>query len=224
MTPIDQDPRPRLKAKTPVPLGWPLRSRVCCPPVVPPIPQAFAAVLEARRSIRVMQRAPLREIVNALAFATRPRVLREGDVLSRSRRPSPSAGALHPIELVLVDWRGRPRVMRYDAFSHQLELLIVADPEALRRFIRACGDLLPEVRGTALVLIGHASRTAAVYEMATSLLWRDAGALTQTLFLTATAFRLAFCPLGILGHEVVQALGLPADALATGAALIGRSP
>jgi SagB-type dehydrogenase family enzyme len=224
LTPTDKDPRPRRNAGTPVPLDWPVRSRVGCPPVVPPIPQTFAAVLEARRSIRVMQRAPLRELVNALAFATRPRALREGDVLMRSRRPSPSAGALHPIELVLVDWRGRPRVMRYDAFSHQLELLTVADPEALRRFIRACGDLLPEVRGTALVLIGHASRVAAVYETAASLLWRDAGALTQTLFLTATAFRLAFCPLGILGHEVVQALGLPADALATGAALMGRSP
>lgn len=142
----------------------------------------------------------------------------------RSQRPSPSAGALHPIELVLVDWRGNPRVMRYDAPSHGLEHLAVAEPEALRRFIRACGELLPEVQGTALVLIGHMSRVAAVYETADSLLWRDAGALTQTLFLTATAFRLAFCPLGILGHEVARALGLPVDALATGVALMGRPP
>ncbi len=169
-----------------------------------------------------MQRAPLRELVNALAWATGSRALREGDVFLRTRRPSPSAGALHPIETVLVDWRGSPRALRYDALSHRLQLLAVAHPDGLRAFATHCAELLPEAHGTALVFIGHMSRVAAAYEDPASLLWRDAGALLQTLFLTATAYRLAFCPLGILGQEVLQAIGLPRDAVATGAALLGR--
>jgi hypothetical protein len=169
-----------------------------------------------------MQRAPLRELINALAYATAPRSVLEGDVFMRSRRPSPSAGALHPMETVLVDWRGSPRAMRYNARVHRLELLVVTNPGPLRHFARTCADMLPDAWGTALVFIGHESRVAAAYEDPASLLWRDSGALMQTLFLTATAFRLAFCPLGILGHEVIQALGLPRDVVATGAALLGR--
>jgi hypothetical protein len=169
-----------------------------------------------------MQRAPLRELVNAIAWGTAPRAMLAGDVLMRSRRPSPSAGALHPIETVLVDSRGSPRAMHYNALSHRLELLGVDNLGLLRNFVRACNDMLPDARGTGLVFIGHASRVEAAYEDPTSLLWRDAGALLQTLFLTATAFRLAFCPLGILGREVIQAIGLPRDAVAVGAALLGR--
>lgn len=221
-TPTDREPRPRSQPGTLVPLVWPIRTSVGCPAVVPPAPQTFAAVLEERRSRRRMQRAPLRELVNALAWATGPRALHEGDVFMRTRRPSPSAGALHPLETVLVDWRGSPRAMRYNALSHRLELLAVPHPDLLRSFVRTCGDILPDAQGTALVFIGHASRVAAAYEDPASLLWRDAGTLLQTLFLTATAYRLAFCPLGILGQEVIQAIGLPRDAVATGAALLGR--
>ncbi|NMO18238.1 nitroreductase family protein [Pyxidicoccus fallax] len=193
-----------------------------CPVVVPPPPETFAAVLEARRSRRRMRRAPLRQLINMLAYATAPRGRLEGDVFLRSRRPGPTAGAFHPIETVLVDWRGHPRVMRYDALSHRLELLAVSNVEPLRNFARACADMLPEAQGTALVFIGHEARVTAAYEDPASLLWRDSGALSQTLFLAATAFGLAFCPLDILGREVIQAIGLPRDAVATGAVLLGR--
>ena len=82
--------------------------------------------------------------------------------------------------------------------------------------------LLPEASGTALVLVGCMNRVAALYKRPASLLWRDAGVLLQTLALVAEAYRLAFCPLGVLGNQVVQALGLSESASAVGAALIGR--
>ncbi len=44
----------------------------------------------------------------------------------------------------------------------------------------------------------------------------------QTLALVATAYRLAFCPLGILGTPVVEAIGLSREVVAVGAAMIGR--
>jgi Nitroreductase family len=168
--------------------------------------------------------APLREILNIVAFATRPRFVLAGDALKRTRRPAPSAGALHPLDIVLVDWRGAPRLMRYDSLSHQLELLIpIESPNHLDKLARATEEILPQARGTAIVLLGDVARVAATYENCDTLFWRDAGALLQTLFLTATAFRLAFCPLGILGQDVAGALGLARRLTAAGVALIGRS-
>jgi Nitroreductase family len=170
-----------------------------------------------------MRHAPLREIVNVVAFTTQPRFVLANDALRRTRRPSPSAGALHPIDIALVDWRGALRLMRYDSFSHQLEILgplkVLDD---LHEFTGATEEIVSSARGTAVVLLGDVARVAAAYDNPDTLFWRDAGALLQTLFLAATAFRLAFCPLGILGHQVVQALGLEQRLIAAGVALIGR--
>lgn len=201
-------------------LDWPVFRTRRCNDVVLPVPDSFAAILEARLSQRAMTRAPLREVVNAVAFATRPRAVMGAETLGRSRRPSPSAGALHPIDVVLM--HGASRAFRYAPFTHQLETLRVAEREHLHAFVNDCRQILPEASGTAIVLVGDLDRIAAVYEQPVSLLWRDAGVLLQTLALVATAYRLAFCPLGILGTAVAHALGLPARASGLGVALIGR--
>jgi hypothetical protein len=221
--PIDVDPRPRLQAKDAPLVPWPVRRALRCPPITPPPVSSFTDVFEARRSEREMTRAPLREIVNVIAFATRPRSVLTDDALKRTRRPAPSAGALHAIDVVIADRRGALRLVRYDPLSHQLEILapsgILNDLQELRH---AAEEIVPRARGTAVALLGDAGRVAAAYDNAETLFWRDAGALLQTLFLASTAFRLAFCPLGILGHEVVRALGLERTLTAAGVALIGR--
>lgn len=223
--PIEPDPRPRLSPNAPDGIAWPVRSRSHCPLVAPPQDESFVAQLEARRSDRTMRPAPLREIVNALAFAMRPRFVREDDVHNRTRRPTVSAGALHAVEIVIVDWRGSPRILRYDGMTHRLESLLITRPVSLRQFAMACASILPDAAGTALALIGDERRMGALYEHPISLLWRDAGALLQTLAMVSAAYRLAFCPLGILGGEVVDALGLDRrTARPLGCAAIGRRP
>lgn len=201
---------------------WPIIRSLQCPRLAPPPPSTFAEILENRRSMRAMAPAPVREVVNAVAFATQPRQILTEDGLGRSRRPSPSAGALHPIEVLLVDWRGAPRAMRYNPWTHRLELLAVPAPDSLSILARSTSEILPSARGTALALVGQLSRVEGVYHEPQSLFWRDAGALLQTLFLAATAFRLAFCPLGVLGHEAVRAVGLESSLLACGIAMVGR--
>lgn len=194
-----------------------------CPAVTPPQDESFVALLEARRSDRSMLPAPLREIVNALAFAIRPRFVREDDVHSRTRRPTVSAGALHAIEVVIADWRGAARALRYNSMTHSLEPLRIAQPVRLHQFAKTCTAILPDAASTALALIGDARRMEALYEHPSSLLWRDAGALLQTLAMVSTAYRLAFCPLGTLGGDVVDALGLDRQtARPLGCAAIGR--
>ncbi|MYF31328.1 MAG: SagB/ThcOx family dehydrogenase [Gammaproteobacteria bacterium] len=218
---IDEDPRPRAVPELKLPRAeWPVTRTFDCGDIVPPLELSFAATLEARRSHRVMSRAPLREVVNAIAFGVRPRERIEGDALGRSLRPSPSAGAIHPVDVLLV--HGSSRVFRYSPLAHQLEGLRVRRREELETFLEDCGQILPEAAGTAIVLVGEVNRVAAAYTRPESLLWRDAGVLLQTLALVATAYRLAFCPLGILGTPVVRAMGLSEYVSAVGVALIGR--
>lgn len=201
-------------------IEWPVARSLNCAEIVLPIERSFLTVLEARRSHRVMTRAPLRELINAIAYGVQPRQVLEDDPFERSRRPSPSAGAIHPVEILLVP--GTSRVFRYVALTHQLEVLQVSEPTPLRQFLDECRHMVPEASGTALVLVGCMNRVAALYKRPASLLWRDAGVLLQTLALVATAYHLAFCPLGVLGTQVVEALGLSERASAVGAALIGR--
>ncbi len=219
--PTNGNPRPRdLPDTLLAPIDWPIVRAIDCRKVVPPLEQSFTATLELRRSCRAMIRAPLRVVVNAVAFAARPRQKMEHDRLNRSRRPSPSAGAIHPVDILLV--HGSSWVFRYAALKHQIEVLRISHRNPLRSFVSDCHQILPEALGTAIVFVGDMDRVAALYKRSESLLWRDAGVLLQTLALVATAYGLAFCPLGILGDLVVRSLGLPERALAVGVAMIGR--
>lgn len=114
--------------------------------------------------------------------------------------------------------------MRYGPVRHELELLVPRESKKICELVGAIQEILPMTHGTGVFLLGDVGRVTAVYENSLSLLWRDAGALLQTLFLSATAFRLAFCPVALLGHELIEALGLEERLLGAGAALIGRSP
>jgi nitroreductase len=85
--------------------------------------------------------------------------------------------------------------------------------------------LLPDAQSSILVFVADLPRANAIYQRPGSLIWRDAGALLQTISLAATAYRLGSCPLGLLGTEIVDALALPPErALAVGCAVIGRVP
>ena len=160
----------------------------------------------------------MRQVLNAIAYATQPRQVLSGDPFARSRRLSLSAGAIHPVGILLTQGS---RVFHYDAHAHELDILRVQQPPFLASFAEDCGQILPTASGTGIVLVGDVARIRALYERPLSLLWRDAGALLQTLALVASSYSLAFCPLGILGTAVLDAIGRAGRFSALGAALIG---
>jgi nitroreductase len=164
--------------------------------------------------------ASLEQTVDALLFALRPRYWKQGDLLERSRRPSLSAGALHPISVLLFHERA---AFRLNAESCALERLRFSD-EAYAAWVSKCQRVLPEANGTFLALVADMARPRSAYANSESLVWRDAGALLQTIALVAELFGLGFCPLGILGNEVVTELHSDGQLLAVGAAAIGLRP
>lgn len=219
--PIDDNPRPRGLPASPRPLPeFPVSRVYRCRPLVQPAECSFTSVVERRRSRTEMRRAPLAEIANVVAFAVQPRQVLHADPYGRTRRISPSAGALHPVEVLMV--HGSARVYRYAPDTHELERLTVLHPRELALFRADCAEILPRALGTAIVLAGDLNRVASLYEQPESLMWRDAGALFQTVALSATAYGFAFCPLGTLGTPVLRAIEREEHLSAAGVGIIGR--
>ena len=217
--PTDGNPRPRVVPGSPQPRAdLPVSQVFKCRAIVKPALQSFVATFESRRSQSEMRRAPLGEVVNAVAYAVSPREVKVGDPFGRSRRPSPSAGAIHPVDVLLVHGT---RVFHYAAATHELAVLRVSSPHHLSSFAMDCQEILPAALGTAIVLVGDINRVGALYERPASLMWRDGGVLLQTLALAAIAYGFAFCPLGILGTSVLDAIGKAEQLSAVGVALVG---
>lgn len=184
-----------------------------------PIERSFLEVFEGRRSARTLTSVPLEALVDALRLALVPRLWKEGDPLRRSRRPALSAGALHPISVLLFT---RTAVYRVNADESLLEELNIS-AELRMNWVSKCKRVLPDADGAFIVLIADMARPMAAYENSESLVWRDAGALLQTLALAAESYGLGFCPLGVLGNEITDGLPGTAHLLAVGAAAIGLS-
>jgi hypothetical protein len=215
-----KDPRPRTAPLKVDPFEWPVKSRTACSPIVAPTEQSFQVVFEERRSQRSMGAVALGTIVNTLGFAMRPRYWKDGDAFERTRRPALSAGALHPLSVLICPF-GEQQLLRYDATSHFTEDLQV-EPGALEAWALRVKTVLPNTHGSTLFFVADNAKPNSVYELSESLIWRDGGALLQTIALACTAYDLAFCPLGLLGSEVIDALNAP-QLITAGTAVIGTS-
>ncbi|WP_264048534.1 nitroreductase family protein [Methylobacterium flocculans] len=201
---------------------WPVTRSFGLGNVVPPMPSNFMEVLETRSSERHLSRAPLREVANLLLVAAAARHA-WGVSPRRSLRPSHSAGAIHPLSVLVVRSGPKPRILRLDPFAARIEFLRPERPKRLVDLVDAASRIVPSAAADILVLAADPAVPNAIYEEAVSLVWRDAGALMQTIHLCATAFRLGLCPMGILGHEALEAVFGDSTALfAAGSAVVGR--
>jgi hypothetical protein len=165
----------------------------------------------------------MHEICDVLANSTRILYSKIDDLWGRSKRPAISAGALHPIEPLLVVGNRRKRIFHYDTRRRSLFSLKIKDPKSLDEGWRTASQIVPSAVSALIVLAGRPQLVSGNYENADSLLWRDAGAILQTLSMTAMAFDLGTCPLGFLGQQMIDSVGsLNEPMTAVGTLWIGR--
>lgn len=138
------------------------------------------------------------------------------------RRPSPSAGGLHPVGIVCMDDGGDfPRL--YDPALPAFQVLDVDAAAVGRRNACAVRSVLGGSAGCTLRLVADLDRAGAAYEAPVSLVLRDAGCLAATLYLVAEWLGLVACPLGFLRQDLVEALGFPTSRfMGVGAVQVGR--
>jgi SagB-type dehydrogenase family enzyme len=201
---------------------FPLRGIVPAPPALPQRRQAerialakpdlkqrmaedppFAAVMEARRSVRQHSEVPitLSELSEFFYRCGRVKERLEGGGLEYAKRPYPSGGALYEISMYpLVDrCEGLASgLYYYDGLDHCLER--VSQPS---RYTEEMLEMALQATGTnhrpqlLILLVARFARVFWKYEsMAYALVLKNAGVIYQTMYLTATAMGLAASALG----------------------------
>lgn len=173
---------------------------------------------ESRRTFLKMDEPSLGEF---LWLACRNRWSRESEYgPDQESRAHPSAGAMHPIHLLLA--RDATALQRYDPIAHAL-VEVPNSAAGAKAALEASHASLGGNQGVTLALVAEPGKTEAKYEHPETLVWRDAGVVLGYLSLIAECMGLAFCPLGITGHLSVVPC-LPADGRLVGAglAVLGR--
>lgn len=171
-------------------------------------PRAFTDVVQSRRSADA---GPVSwaEVGNLLWHVVLPTGLsnlgRAG--MAVQRRAAPSAGGLHPIQLVCVgDEPGPARL--YDGEKHAF-VHLASSAEAHSRNAADVSDLLGRASGCTVRFVADFWKAEAAYTDPETLILRDAGALLATVCFYAEWLGLSARPLGFLGADFVPALGFP---------------
>lgn len=172
---------------------------------------SFLNVLRRRRSQPGRAAVGLGDLSSLLWHAMLPRERRPAT--SRfavwESRPTPSAGGLHVISLLVLPLEHGLPAGIYIPARHGLAAMPGEQAEALAMNAASVMAVLGASVGVTLQFAADMSRADASYENCETLVWRDAGALLATLAFTANALGLVATPLGCTGTEVVAASGLP---------------
>ncbi|WP_408871851.1 nitroreductase family protein [Gluconacetobacter aggeris] len=136
-------------------------------------------------------------------------------------RNTPSAGGLHPLRLLIIPIGNGDPIGVYEPERHAI-LLCSADERTVRRANEASvSELTGAKAGTTVQIVADPTRTGAGYENSESLLVRDAGALSATICLVATALGLTSCAMGRTGTEICRRAGLWEPFIGLGAVHVG---
>lgn len=199
----DGEPKPRAAVFA--------RKRTICAASLIDLPRAiespsidFFEVLSARRS-GLGATLPLKCLSSLLWHSMCLRERRQGRFgIEWESRSAPSAGGLHPIRLLVLPVDGGEGGI-YDDHRHAL---VPVEREAQYLNRASIEEILGVLEGTTIQFAVDAALVDACYENSSSLIWRDAGALTATICLLATALGLAATPVGRVGNAIVQAASL----------------
>lgn len=209
------EPTIRTSPQLYAPLRWPTERSEPLPPA-PPLSECGE-----RRSIRKFSR-PSIAAISALLWHTarRQESLASPPGFDLQLRPIPSAGAIHPIHL-LLEHPESGNWTRYDPRMHALDHL----PElgALRTLRDAAGDYVNPGPGVLVLFAAEPGLTTAKYGDAASLVWRDAGVLQGAIALLAPSTGLGACLLGLTGHNCLNGLGEEGQLVGVGTAILGAA-
>lgn len=202
-------------------MDWPVSGVRLLEPGAAPWQIDLAAILGSRRSCRRFSPLSLQAVGSLLWQSCRALAVSESPYgFELEQRPVPSAGAIHPIHILLQlpdtnEWA------RYNARAHRLDLLLDSKSYVLQGLVARAIDLAELGQGSVMAFVAEPGLTAAKYNNPESLLWRDAGVLQGTLALVAHALSIQFCLLGITGEPWVGMLANEGELRGMGLAVLG---
>lgn len=223
MWPQEADPAPRSTPKLYKPIQWEITERRPLPVSGNEVLTPMAAALEARHSERTFASVPEALIGALLWHAARTKESVPSSLgFHIEHRPTPSAGAIHPVHL-FIQLADEGSWARYNPQVHSLDL-VVKSGKLLRPLVDHSEQVVPRGGGHLILFVAETGKTAAKYENAESLIWRDAGILQGSLALVAAALGLNYCLLGITGNPWVAKLSGQGRLQGVGVAILGTKP
>lgn len=218
------NPRPRVEPTPYQPITWESLAETPLPTLInaPEHRDSFIAVALRRRTRRTFAALSLDQLGALMTLTCRTQRVASSDLgFPLSQTPCPSAGAIHPIHVLLI----RPddeRCYRYDPYQHALHNI----PCRLdvRQVMDSMQDVLPAPAATLLLFVAEPGMTASKYEAAESLIWRDAGVQLGLFAMASEALGISFCPLGVTGEPWVGQLIDQPGLAGVGAAFVGSRP
>jgi hypothetical protein len=212
-------PRPRdepLHYKT---VKWPDGDRFPLPRDAPLPTLSFADIAvhrRTRRSFAEMDESKLASLLLLTSTVIQRGLDRFG--FEESFRPAPSAGAIHPIHVIINEY-GDAHWHRYDPLARCLvEIRTSIEPATVREDFE---HVLPPGHATVLLFAAEPGMTFAKYHNGCSLIWRDGGVLQGYFAAAAEALQLNFSLLGVTGEPWVSRLIGPPALVGVGAAYVG---
>lgn len=221
MTWIDlANPVPKAAPESYVPIKWEVGEIYTLPSLSGGPNRPFYDVLDERVSHREFGVVKDDQLGSFLWVACRTRGSSASNLgFDLEHRAAPSAGAIHPIHIV-IKRPGDDRWWLYEPRTHQLLELKHARTNLAGLYNQSMlvldGGLAIQV-----LFIAEPGKTLGKYQNGCSLVWRDAGVLLGVMALTATAQGLNFCPLGITGEPWASALADQGKLVGVGLALLG---
>lgn len=185
--------------------------------------------LAQRGSTRNLLPPTAEDIITLLFHSARVRTYWSGaDGFTATSRPSPSAGARHPLGLSVVVGRSvdlEPGVYSFDPVRCELRC-VSQDSRGVSQLLERARSLSGQSEAPPVViyLFADLARTLSRYPLGISLLFRDAGALAATISLAAIATGLGTCLLAsACTIELNEMYGQPFPSFAElGSIAVGR--
>lgn len=191
---------------------------------ITPLPVRFDRVSEMRKSRRTFKPITIQQISDVLWYTAKVKsTFQQEDGYILTHRGTPSAGARHPIDIMISNQilLGHGFLYYYNSLEHSLNQLanLYGDVPA---FLGHINEIVDIADATIIWFVAHASRTNMKYEHAESLIWRDAGALINNIQMVCTAIGLNSCAIGSLGEPYISNFfNNQAGVFGTGGLLIG---
>lgn len=223
MTWIDlADPLPRSSPERYTPIIWEIGETCSLPSTSGVSDRPFSEVIDARASYREFGFLDDQQLGAFLWLACRTRGMSASELgFDLEHRAAPSAGAIHPIHVV-VKRPGDDRWWLYVPRHHQLAEIKRAHAK-LASLLEHSLQVLAGDKATRFLFLAEPGKTLGKYQDGCSLIWRDAGALLGVMALAATAQGLNFCPLGITGEPWASGLADQGKLAGVGLALLGTA-
>ena len=166
---------------------------------------ALDVVLDRRQSHREMAPPSLADLGHLLWLADRVRQWQDAWPGPLQTRPTPAAGGLHALDLLVSRLPYLPGLHLYEPFSHSLLRVDPIRQKVLDAYHEQVEILFPQSRGCILTLLADHGKLNAKYLNWETLALRDAGAILATLGICAAGIGMGYCIGGILGNELIAA-------------------